>query len=210
MLRDIIRLVSDGNRYGPGMEVSVVDERSELAACFKGVPQCDLGRRTDVLDGCPKAVGMVMMIRSMAPGVVAVDEIGTREDMEALRNVMKCGCKILATVHGNSVEDLRQKPVLSEMAAEGMFSRYVVLKRVPRPGTVAGIYDGRLAKIESVRGGRPDGMEDARGGQRAEEESICGGRHNEMESACGGRPDGTEYARSGQQPARREDGGMAK
>lgn len=96
------------NRYGPGLQTAVVDERSELGACFKGVPQCDLGMRTDVMDGCPKALGMVMMIRSMAPGAVAVDEIGDREDLEALRYVMKCGCRILATVHGSSPEDLKR------------------------------------------------------------------------------------------------------
>lgn len=143
MLRDVIRQVSDGNRYGPGMTVSVVDERSEIGACFQGVPQCDLGMRTDVMDGCPKAVGMLMMIRSMAPRVVAVDEIGTRDDLAALRDAMKCGCRILATVHGDSVEDLKKKPVLAEMAAEGMFERYVVLTGTPRPGTVTGVYNGR-------------------------------------------------------------------
>lgn len=99
----------------------MVDERSELGACFKGVPQCDLGMRTDVMDGCPKALGMVMMIRSMAPGAVAVDEIGDREDLEALRYVMKCGCRILATVHGSSPEDLKKKPVLAEMVRKECF-----------------------------------------------------------------------------------------
>lgn len=147
VLRDVIRQVSDGNRYGPGLEVSVVDERSEIGACFKGIPQCDLGIRTDVMDGCPKALGMLMMIRSMAPRVVAVDEIGTREDLAAMRNVMKCGCRILATVHGSTVEDIRKKPVLAAMAEEGMFSRYVVLKRIPRPGTVEGVYDEGLVRI---------------------------------------------------------------
>lgn len=147
MLRDVIRQVSDGNRYGPGLEVSVVDERSEIGACFKGIPQCELGMRTDVMDGCPKALGMLMMIRSMAPRVVAVDEIGTREDLAAMRDVMKCGCRILATVHGSSVEDIRKKPVLAAMAEEGMFSRYVVLKRLPRPGTVEGVYDEGLARL---------------------------------------------------------------
>ena len=148
LLRDVIRQVSNGNRYGAGLTVSVVDERSEIGACFRGVPQCDLGARTDIMDGCPKAVGMLMMIRSMAPGAVAVDEIGTRKDLEALRDVMKCGCKILATVHGDSINDLKRKPVLSEMVKEGMFSRYVVLEKVPRPGTIAGIYDGRLAQTD--------------------------------------------------------------
>lgn len=106
---------------GPGLQTAVVDERSELGACFKGVPQCDLGMRTDVMDGCPKALGMVMMIRSMAPGAVAVDEIGDREDLEALRYVMKCGCRILATVHGSSPEDLKKKPVLAEMVRKECF-----------------------------------------------------------------------------------------
>lgn len=141
MLRDMIRQVSDGSRYGPGRSVAVVDERSELAACFLGQPQCDLGMRTDVLDGCPKAVGMMMAIRSMAPYAVAVDEIGTKEDLEALRQASNCGCRILATVHGSSVFDLTNKPVISEMVREKVFGRYVVLGKSPHPGTVIGIYD---------------------------------------------------------------------
>ena len=141
MLRDMIRQVSDGSRYGPGRSVAVVDERSELAACFLGQPQCDLGMRTDVLDGCPKAVGMMMAIRSMAPYAVAVDEIGTKEDLEALRQASNCGCRILATVHGSSVFDLTNKPVISEMVREKVFARYVVLGKDPHPGTVIGIYD---------------------------------------------------------------------
>lgn len=148
MLRDMIRMVSDGNRYAPGMTVAVVDERSELGACFQGIPQCDLGMRTDVMDGCPKALGMGMMIRSMAPQALAVDEIGTREDMAALKDVMKCGCRIMATVHGSSVTDLEKKPVLSEMVKDSMFSRYVVLGKSPCPGTVVHVYDGGLMRLD--------------------------------------------------------------
>lgn len=144
MLRDVIRQVSNGNRYGSGQSVAVVDERSELAACVRGIPQCELGIRTDVMDACPKVHGMRMMLRSMAPGVIAVDEIGTREDIEALRDMMKCGCRILATVHGDSVEELRQKPVLSELIESRVFSRYVVLSADPHPGTLQGIYEGSL------------------------------------------------------------------
>ena len=153
LLRDVVRQVSNGNRYGPGLQTAVVDERSELGACFKGVPQCDLGMRTDVMDGCPKALGMVMMIRSMAPGAVAVDEIGDREDLEALRYVMKCGCRILATVHGSSPEDLKKKPVLAEMVREGMFSRYVALSRRMGPGTVEAVCDGEL-RLLAGKGGQ--------------------------------------------------------
>lgn len=176
MLRDVIRLISDGNSHGPGVSVSVVDERSELGACYRGVPQRELGMRTDVMDACPKAEGMLMMIRSMAPRVVAVDEVGTREDLEALRSVMKCGCRILATVHGDDVEDLRKKPVIREMVQEMMFSRYVVLSANPRPGTIAGIYDAELKEVsrEKVcladRGGRaePDGC------RKEAEDALCG------------------------------------
>ena len=140
MLRDVIRQVSNGNRFGAGQSVSVVDERSELAACVRGIPQCDLGIRTDVMDGCPKVEGMLRVLRSMAPDVIAVDEIGTREDMQALRDVMKCGCRILATVHGDSVEELRKKPLFCELLRENAFGRYVVLSARPRPGTVVRMF----------------------------------------------------------------------
>lgn len=141
MLRDVIRQVSDGNPYGSGQTVSVVDERSEIGACVRGVPQCELGVRTDVMDRCPKVQGMLMMLRSMAPQVMAVDEIGTREDLNALFDVMKCGCRILATVHGDSVDDVRKKKVLNEMMDGGMFARYVVLSGVPHPGILDGVYN---------------------------------------------------------------------
>ena len=148
MLRDVIRQVSDGNAYGKGQTVSVVDERSELASCLHGIPQCDLGMRTDVMDRCPKAYGMRMMLRSMAPRVVAVDEIGTRADFEALREVLKCGCRILATVHGDEAEDIRKKPDFCELVQEGMFSRIVVLKNWPTPGIIEGIYNERFERMQ--------------------------------------------------------------
>lgn len=141
MLRDVIRQLSDGTEYRKGVPVSVVDERSEIGAVIRGIPQFDLGSRTDVMEGCPKSLGMLMMIRSMAPVVIAVDEVGTKEDLEALREVMKCGCHILATVHGACVEDLGKKRILSEMTADGMFERYVVLSAKPIQGTVTAIYD---------------------------------------------------------------------
>ncbi|MCI8454369.1 MAG: stage III sporulation protein AA [Lachnospiraceae bacterium] len=150
MLRDLIRRISDGTDYGPGLGVSVVDERSELGACFQGVPQCDLGRRTDILDACPKAAGMLMMLRSMAPGALAVDEIGTAADLEAMRYVANCGCALLATVHGAAIKDLEKKPVFAELMEDRIFSRYVVLKKKPHPGSVAGIYDAERKEVRSV------------------------------------------------------------
>lgn len=148
LLRDMIRQVSDGwwdaeqGKAVKGVNVGVVDERSELGACFQGRPQNDLGIRSDVLDGCPKAEGIMMLIRSMAPQVVAVDEIGGREDLEAIRYGKNCGCKLLATVHGCSLEDIKKKPVLKELVEEGVFERSVVLEGRGRPGQVREVLDG--------------------------------------------------------------------
>ncbi|MCJ7834160.1 stage III sporulation protein AA [Cuneatibacter sp. NSJ-177] len=126
LLRDIIRQVSDGGEHPP-QTVGVVDERSELGACSSGVPQNDLGRHTDVLDGCPKAAGILMLLRTMSPRIIAVDEVGSQEDLEALSYSLHCGCGILATVHGSSLEDLKKKPVLCHLVGEGIFERYLIL-----------------------------------------------------------------------------------
>lgn len=141
LLRDIIRQVSNGNQWVAGQNVAVVDERSEIGGCYQGIPQNDLGIRTDVLDGCPKAEGMMMLIRSMAPDIVAVDEIGDTKDSQALETVFHCGCKLLATVHGNSVEEIRQKPLLQRLIKYHYFQRYVVLEREKEVGHIREIFD---------------------------------------------------------------------
>lgn len=141
MLRDLIRLVSDGNQYMEGQTVGVVDERSEIGGCYRGVPQNQLGIRTDILDGCPKAEGMLMLIRSMGPEVIAVDEIGTKADVRAVDYAMHCGCKMIATVHGKSLDEIREKPVLGDLIKEHRFERYIVLSKKRGVGSVEGIYD---------------------------------------------------------------------
>lgn len=143
LLRDMIRQISNGNGWINGMSVGVVDERSELGGCYMGVAQNQLGIRTDVLDCCPKAEGMIMLIRSMGPEVIAVDEIGTAEDAHAIEYAMHCGCKMLATVHADSMEELRKKPLFDQMVAEKRFERYVLLENREHVGQVEGIYDSR-------------------------------------------------------------------
>lgn len=138
LLRDIIRQVSDGNSYVKAATVGVVDERSEIAGCYYGVPQNHLGMRTDVLDGCPKAEGMIMMIRSMRPEVLAVDEIGEPEDVQAISYSMHCGLRMIATAHGESMEELKRKPVFSKMIEEKRFERYVFLEK---QGKIQSIFD---------------------------------------------------------------------
>jgi len=143
MLRDLIRQVSDGNRWVRGCTVGVVDERSELGGCYLGVPQNQLGIRTDILDCCPKSKGMLMLVRSMAPEVIAVDEIGSAEDIHALEYAMHCGCKMIATVHGTSMEEIRKKPILDELVKRHKFERYVVLGNTHHIGEIEGVYDNR-------------------------------------------------------------------
>lgn len=141
MLRDIIRQMSDGTKYGRGVNVSVVDERSEIAGSYLGVAQNDVGIRTDVLDGCPKAEGMMLLIRSMAPQVLAVDELGGDSDIKALFMASGCGCKLIATIHGNSLEEVKSKKYMRYVLENGLFERYVVLGKSHGRCRVEGIYD---------------------------------------------------------------------
>ena len=143
LLRDLVRQVSDGSRWVKGCTVGVVDERSELGGCYLGVPQNQLGIRTDVLDNCPKSKGMLMLIRSMSPQVIAVDELGSTEDIHALEYAMHCGCKMIATVHATSMDEIRSKPLFEQMVKERRFERYVVLGNQHHIGEINGIYDER-------------------------------------------------------------------
>lgn len=146
MLRDLVRNVSNGNDYGRGINVSVVDERSEIAGSYLGAAQNDVGIRTDVLDGCPKTEGMMMLIRAMAPRVLAVDELGSDGDIQALRTASGCGCKLFATIHGSSLEDIRYKKFMSGVIADKLFDRYVVLTRKNGICEVEGVYTGEGIK----------------------------------------------------------------
>ncbi|RKJ22122.1 stage III sporulation protein AA [bacterium D16-50] len=127
LLRDLIRQISDGNPYGEGLAVGVVDERSELAGSFMGIPQNDMGMRTDVLDGCPKEKGMLMLLRSMSPQVVAIDELGSEGELKALGQAAACGCRILATVHGENRRDVERRFGLERAFWERLFGLFIVL-----------------------------------------------------------------------------------
>ncbi len=147
LLRDIVRNISDGFMGHPGMTVGVADERSEIAACNMGVPQNNVGMRTDVLDGCPKSQGMMMLIRCMSPRVVAVDEIGSEEDVRAIKYAVNCGSRIIATVHATSIEELYRKPALKSLLENKIFGRIVLLGSREKTGKAVGIYDGEGRKI---------------------------------------------------------------
>lgn len=128
LLRDIIRRVSEGEGCLP-LRVAVADERGEVAALYGGRPQLDVGRRTDVAEGCPKAQGLMLLLRAMNPQVLAVDEITAPEDAAALRTAAGCGVTLLATAHGAGREDLTRRPLYRGLLEEGMFRRLVEITR---------------------------------------------------------------------------------
>ncbi len=128
LLRDLVRKISNGSRQHFPLNVSLIDERSEIASCYLGVAQNDVGVHTDILDACPKATGMMMVLRSMAPQVIAVDELGGKEDYVAIRQAFYLGCKLLATIHGTEYETLSANPYLKELLQPNGFERILFLQ----------------------------------------------------------------------------------
>ncbi|WP_421379527.1 stage III sporulation protein AA [Bacillus salacetis] len=141
MLRDIARIVSSGvpeEEISP-FKVGIVDERSEIAGCVHGVPQLQFGPRIDVLDACPKAEGMMMLIRSMSPEVIIVDEIGRREDGQAILEAVNAGISLIMTTHGHSLEEVSKRPYLKEIIEMNVVERFIELSRGDHPGLVKDI-----------------------------------------------------------------------
>lgn len=144
LLRDMIRQISSGipGLGFPGVNVGLVDERSELAGTYMGISQFDIGLRTDILDSCPKSQGMIMLIRSMSPQVIATDEIGTLEDIRAMEEVLNAGISLITTVHGRDINELRQRPNLRQVIENKFFKRIIILGRSLGVGTIEQVFDG--------------------------------------------------------------------
>ncbi|PWI59006.1 stage III sporulation protein AA [Sulfoacidibacillus thermotolerans] len=152
VLRELARLIGNGELH-PKLSVrtvSIVDERSEIAACHEGIPQFDVGQSTDVLDGCPKAQGMYMMLRSMAPQVMITDEIGSISDVKAVLDIARAGVRFIGTVHAKSLEDLRQRPALRTLLTHGAIDRFIFLSRRVGPATVERVYDRQLREVKQI------------------------------------------------------------
>lgn len=148
LLRDIIRNLSNGefSSNSFGFKISVIDERSEIAGMYRAVPQNDIGIRTDVLDGCLKSDGIMMAIRSMSPDIIAVDEIGGKNDVKAIQEALRAGIKLIATAHGNSLKQVMEKPSMKELLEEGVFERYIILDRSNGVGTIKDVLNGNTLK----------------------------------------------------------------
>lgn len=126
LLRDLIRQLA-GNTT-PHYRVSLIDERGELAAKWSGVPQLDVGLHTDVLDGVCKADGSMMLLRTMSPQIIAMDEITAPEDVAALKYASHCGVGLLATAHGYDLDCLMSRPLYREMMEQGIFCYCIVIE----------------------------------------------------------------------------------
>ena len=127
LLRDLVRCVSEGVGGTPALRVSLVDERGEVAVMYRGQPQMDVGSRTDVLDACPKALGIPIVLRAMNPQVIAVDEITARADLRAVVMAAGCGVGLLATIHAADTAELLQRPLYRDLLAEGVFQHAVCI-----------------------------------------------------------------------------------
>lgn len=141
LLRDLIRALSEGDAHRAALRVAVVDERGELAVSDRGEAQMSLGTHTDVLTLCPKHIGIELLLRAMNPQVIAVDEVATREDTDALVRAANCGAALLATVHAADTEELRRKPVWETLRASAVFRHAVVLE---------GTGEARRVRVEEI------------------------------------------------------------
>ena len=126
ILRDLIRILSEYKTIG------VVDERGEIAAMYKNIPRNNLGLQVDILNNIPKSIGMKMLIRSMAPEVICADEIGTKEDIEAIKYAVTSGVKGIFTAHGETIENITQNPILRELINSNLIESIIVLNKNDR------------------------------------------------------------------------------
>ena len=143
MLRDITRNISNG-MYSinlKGRKVSVIDERSEIGACYFGVPQTNVGIRTDILDNCLKREGLIMAVRSLSPEVIICDEIGTKGDIEALMGAFNSGVNIITTIHGFTIDDLYKRKIFKDLLDNNVLERAVILSSKDGVGTIEKVYN---------------------------------------------------------------------
>lgn len=142
ILRDITRILSSGDMKENlmGKKVVVIDERSEIGASYVGIPQMNLGIRTDILDNCLKKEGMLMAIRSLSPDILICDEIGTEEDISALNTAFNSGVNIVVTVHGSNLEDIKKRKAFDNLLLSGIIERVIVLSNRLGVGTIENVY----------------------------------------------------------------------
>ena len=144
LLRDLACQISD--KY-PHLNTLILDERGELAACYQGEKQLDVGQNSDVITGGTKAYGFENGIRSLRPDVMVTDEIATAEDVAMLQRAVRSGITVLASVHAADLGEVRGKPELGALITQGVFERYVVLRVGEHAGEIVGVYNRGLQRL---------------------------------------------------------------
>lgn len=154
LLREICRELSRGQPESghDGVHVGVVDERSEIAGSFQGLPQFNLGPKTDVLEGCSKRNGVYLLLRSMSPDVIITDEIGAPDDWLVLEDILNAGVSFIASAHAHNLEDAMRRPGLRRILDAGSVERIVVLSNRMGAGTLESIHSG--LGVRDIQGSR--------------------------------------------------------
>lgn len=152
ILRDLIRQLSSGIEYinFKGKTIGVADERGEISAMYKGIPQNDMGIRTDILDNVPKWIGMEMLIRSMAPQIIVADEIGNLEDVNAINYATSCGVRGIFTAHGESLEDINANLYLKKIIDLNIFEKIIFLDKYNK-GRIKKVYHLDKSETDSSK-----------------------------------------------------------
>ena len=152
ILRDLVRRISNGIEQinFQGLNVGLVDERGEIAAMYKGIAQNDIGMRTDVLSNVKKDKGMKLLIRSMAPQVIAADEIGSKEDVEAIKEAVCSGIKGIFTAHGSSLDDISVNPSIKDLLMSHVIERIIFLDNKKVKGEIEKVYALNKINLEYV------------------------------------------------------------
>ncbi len=129
ILRDLIKNLSNGiNGINfKGKTCGVVDERGEISAMYRGVPQNDVGIRTDIIDNVSKAKGIKILIRTMAPEIIACDEIGGNEDIQAIEDAMLSGVKGVFTMHGKNIEDVHSNQLVKKLIDKKIIEKIIFI-----------------------------------------------------------------------------------
>ncbi|SHH08997.1 stage III sporulation protein AA [Tepidibacter thalassicus] len=143
LIRDIVKKISNGiKEYNfEGVKVAVIDERNEISGSYLGVPQRDIGFRTDIIESCPKDIGVMMVLRSMSPNVIVTDEIGNSKEIKSLYNALNGGVGLITSVHGYGIEDIQNRKELNNLLDKELFKRVIILSSRKGPGTIEKIYD---------------------------------------------------------------------
>lgn len=147
LLRDLIRIVSNGECGFSGCNVGVIDERGELAGAYRGGATLDCGERTDVVTGGDKGYGIAILVRTFSPRVIAIDEIGKDSDAAAIVHAGVSGCAVFATVHGSSLEDAAKNKKLEQLMRLQTFDRFLVLSADEKDLRYFEIWNGEGVRI---------------------------------------------------------------